>query len=187
MAVSEKRAASLVGQPFPRVEDGVLLRGAGWFMDDLEPLPGIAHAAVVRSTVAHARIAAVDPSAAEAAEGVIGVLTGRDVARLSKPLGSALPDAPPFWAAATDEVRYVGEPVAVVVAADRYLAEDAAEKVVVDYEPLPVVADLDAALSEDGAQGAPLVHPPLGTNVVSDRRMTYGDPDGAFGRAPVVV
>lgn len=165
----------------------MLLRGAGWFMDDLEPLPGIAHAAVVRSTVAHARIAAVDPSAAEAAEGVIGVLTGRDVARLSKPLGSALPDAPPFWAAATDEVRYVGEPVAVVVAADRYLAEDAAEKVVVDYEPLPVVADLDAALSEDGAQGAPLVHPPLGTNVVSDRRMTYGDPDGAFGRAPVVV
>src|SRR5579875_2511705 len=147
-------------------------------MDDLEPLPGIAHAAVVRSTVAHARIAAVDPSAAEAAEGVIGVLTGRDVARLSKPLGSALPDAPPFWAAATDEVRYVGEPVAVV---------EAAEKVVVDYEPLPVVADLDAALSEDGAQGAPLVHPPLGTNVVSDRRMTYGDPDGAFGRAPVVV
>ncbi len=173
----------LVGRPVPRFEDASLLRGEGWFMDDLSPLPGIAEAAVVRSTVAHARIASVDPSAALAADGVIGVLTGSDVAELSRPFPSVLGAPVDYRAAATDVVRYVGEPVAVVVATDRYLAEDAAEAVVVEYEPLPVVAGVDQALEG----GAPALHPAVGSNVISDRRFRYGDPEAAFSRADLVV
>ena len=114
-----------------RVEDEALLRGEGWFMDDLAPLPHIAEAAVVRSTEAHARILSVDVSAALAVPGVIGVLTGADVQMLSRPFPSAIGRAVEHWAAAVDRVRYVGEPVAVVVARDRYVAEDAAELVAV--------------------------------------------------------
>jgi 2-furoyl-CoA dehydrogenase large subunit len=183
MSAITQPAAGLVGRSQQRVEDAALLRGEGWFMDDLSPLPGIAHAAVVRSTLAHARIVGVDTAAAEAMEGVIGVLTGRDVESLSRPFLSVLGVDLGCWAAAVHTVRYVGEPVAVVVAVDRYRAEDAAEAVVVDYDPLPVAADLDAALDD----AAPLLHPDLGSNVVSDRRMAYGDPARAFAEAEVVV
>jgi len=169
------RAGSWVGLPVERVEDDALLRGEGWFMDDLDPLPHIAEAAVVRSTEAHARIVSVDVSAALAVPGVIGVLTGDDVAALSRPFPSAIGRAVEHWAAAVGRVRYGGEPVAVVVARDRYGAEDAAELVTVDYAPLPVAASLEAALTP----GAPVLHEAAGSNVVSDRRFVYGDGDAA--------
>ena len=125
--------------------------------------------------------ATIDASAALALPGVIGVVTGADVAahlatRSAPRWGRAIV----HHAAAVDVARYVGEPVCVVVARDRYLAEDAAERVLVDYEPLPVAASVEAALAED----APLLHPALGSNVVSDRSFSYGDPDAALRAAP---
>ena len=177
------RAGPWLGLPVARVEDDALLRGEGWFMDDLAPLPHIAEAAVVRSTEAHARIVSVDVSAALAVPGVIGVLTGADVAALSRPFPSAIGRAVEHWAAAVDRVRYVGEPVAVVVARDRYVAEDAAELVAVEYDPLPVAASPEAAL----AAGAPVLHEAVGSNVASDRRFAYGDFAAALAGADLVV
>lgn len=152
-------------------------------MDDIAPLPHIAEAAVVRSTAAHARIVAVDVTAALAVPGVVGVLTGPDVAELSRPFPSAIGRNVEHWAAAVDRVRYVGEPVAVVVARDRYVAEDAAELVAVEYEPLPVAASLEAAMAAD----APVLHEAAGGNVVSDRRFSYGDAGGRLRDADLVV
>ena len=152
-------------------------------MDDLAPLPHIAEAAVVRSTEAHARIVTVDVSAALAVPGVVGVLTGADVAGLSRPFPSAIGRAVEHWAAAVDRVRYVGEPVAVVVASDRYVAEDAAELVAVEYDPLPVAASPEAAMAAE----APVLHEAVGSNVVSDRRFSYGNAAGVLAGADVVV
>jgi 2-furoyl-CoA dehydrogenase large subunit len=166
-----------------RVEDEALLRGEGWFIDDLSPLPHIAEAAVVRSTEAHARIVTVDVSAALAVPGVVGVLTGKEVAALSRPFPSAIGPAVEHWAAAVDRVRYVGEPVAVVVASDRYVAEDAAELVAVEYDPLPAAASPEAAMAPE----APVLHEPVGSNVVSDRRFSYGDAAAALAGAALVV
>ena len=166
-----------------RVEDDALLRGEGWFIDDLAPLPHIAEAAVVRSTEAHARIVSIDLSAARAVPGVAGILTGEDVAALSRPFPSAIGRAIEHWATAVDVVRYVGEPVAVVVASDRYVAEDAAELVAVEYDPLPVAASPEAALAPE----APVLHDAVGSNVVSDRRFSYGDAASALAGADVVV
>jgi len=166
-----------------RVEDESLLRGEGWFIDDLAPLPHIAEAAVVRSTEAHARIISIDTSAALAVPGVVGVLTGEDVAALSRPFPSAIGRSVEHWAAAVGVVRYVGEPVAVVVAADRYVAEDAAELVAVQYDPLPVAASPETAMAPE----APVLHEAVGTNVVSDRRFSYGDAAAALAGADLVV
>jgi len=162
-----------VGKPVARVEDDALLRGRGRFIDDLEPVPGAYHAAVVRSPYAHARITNIDSADALACPGVLGVVTGRDVAELTRPFPAVIESDVAYRAAAVDEVRYAGEPVAVVVARDRYLAEDAAEMVVVDYDPLrPLMAPLEAA--EEGA-------------VVSDRSFTYGDPAGRLESADLLV
>ena len=133
-------ADTWVGRSLERVEDEALLRGEGRFIDDLEPVPHAWHAAIVRSQLAHARVT-VDPTAALAVDGVRGVLTGDDVARLSKPFPAGIESPVPHYAAAVGTARYVGEPLAVVVARDRYVAEDAAELVAVDYEPLEPVLD----------------------------------------------
>ena len=164
---------SWVGKPLKRVEDETLLRGRGRFLDDLDPVPGAHHAAVVRSPYAAAGITNIDVSAAIDAPGVLGVVTGRDIAELTRPFPAVIETAFPFRAAAVDQVRYAGEPVAVVVARDRYLAEDAAEMVLVDYEPsTPVLTPLDAV--EAGA-------------IVSDRSFVYGDPRGKLAEAHLVV
>ena len=155
----------LVGQPVPRVEDARLLRGRGRFVADLSPIAGIHHAAVVRSPHAHARVGAVDASAALALEGVLAVVTPDDARRLLRPFGVGVGGAEPYWPLALDTARYAGEPVAVVVARDRYVAEDAADLVAVDYEPLAPVLDVEAG------------------RVVSDRSFRYGDPDAAFAAA----
>jgi 2-furoyl-CoA dehydrogenase large subunit len=152
-----------------RIEDDRLLRGRGRFMDDIAPVPRAGHAAILRSPLAHARIARLDPAAALEAPGVIGVLTGTDVLAMSRPFPVAVDGARPYYAAAGEVARYAGEPVAVAVATDRYLAEDALELIEVEYEPLD-----------------PVVDPERG-EVVSDRRFAYGDPDGAFAAADVVV
>jgi 2-furoyl-CoA dehydrogenase large subunit len=178
-----EQAPGHVGRPALRVEDDALLRGQGWFIDDLDPLPNTGCAAIVRSPFAHARIGEIDASAALALPGVIGVVTGADVASHSRPFASALGPGIVHYAAAVDRARHVGEPVCVVVARDRYVAEDAAERVLVEYEPLPVAGSVEAALAE----GAPLLHPALGSNVASDRSFTYGDPDAAFAGAAHVL
>jgi 2-furoyl-CoA dehydrogenase large subunit len=165
-----------------RVEDGRLLGGRGTFIDD-HIFPNAGHAAIVRSPHAHARILGYDVREAAAAPGVVGVITGADVARHTKPFSVGVTAQVRYYCAATDKVRFVGEPVAVVVARDRYVAEDAAELVRVDYEPLPAVVDAERALEPD----APLLHEAVGTNLANNRRLVYGDPDRVFAEAEVVI
>ena len=133
-----------VGRPLRRLEDEALLRGEGRFMDDLDPVPLAGHAAVLRSLLAHARITRLDASAALELPGVIGVLTGADVAAMSRPFPVGVDGARPYYAAAADVARYAGEPLAVVVARDRYIAEDALELIEVEYDPLEPVLDPEA-------------------------------------------
>ncbi len=176
-------ATSWIGKPVKRVEDARLLAGRGSFIDDHDPLPNVHHAAIVRSPRAHARIVGYDVSAALAMEGVVGVITGEDVAKLTKPFSVGVTAPVHYYCAATDKVRFVGEPVAVVVARNRYLAEDAAEAVVVHYEPLPAVVDVERALEPD----APVLHEAVGSNLAGHRRLVYGDPDRAFAGAEIVI
>jgi len=168
-----------VGQSLERVEDAALLTGRGGYADDLGVKPGTLHAAVVRSPHAHARLKRVATQAAVAMPGVRAVLTGEEVRRWSAPFVVGVKQPMEHWCLAVDRVRYVGEPVAIVVAEDRYRAEDALEVVEVEYDPLPAAVDAEAA-----AQGAPLLHEAVGSNVVSDRSFVYGEPDEAFARAP---
>jgi 2-furoyl-CoA dehydrogenase large subunit len=161
-----------VGQSVPRVEDEPLLRGEGRFLDDLTPAPHACHAAIVRSQLAHAHVA-VDATAALEHPGVVGVLTGEDVRAMSRPFPAGIDSPIPFYAAAARTARYVGEPLAVVVARDRYVAEDAAELVALDYEPLDPVLDPVAAAGSDAC--------------VHDRRFHYGDVDDALARADLIV
>jgi 2-furoyl-CoA dehydrogenase large subunit len=176
-------ASGWIGKSVPRVEDGRLLTGRGAFIDDHPPVAGLHHAAIVRSPHAHARILGYDLAAALAMEGVAGIVTGADVAAACKPFGVGVTTPVHYYPAATDKVRFVGEPVAVVVARDRYLAEDAAEAVGVHYEPLPAVVDPEQALEP----GAPVLHEKVGSNLAGHRRLVYGEPDRAFAEADVVV
>lgn len=178
-----RMATGWVGAPLRRREDLRLLTGRGRFIDDLAPVPRCHHAALLRSPHAHARILRVDTSAARAQPGVVAVLTGADIVPLLRPFAVGVPSPPPYYPIAVDRVRYVGEPVAVVVATSRYAAEDALEAVEVDYEPLPAVVDAEAAT----APGAPRVHDTLPSNVVLHRTFTYGDVEGAFRSADLVV
>ncbi len=171
-----------IGRPVKRVEDARLLTGRGRFVDDL-PIPNVHHAAIVRSPHAHARVRGYDTAGALAMPGVVAVLTGADVAAHTRPFPVGVTAPVRYFGAATDKVRFVGEPVAVVVARDRYAAEDAAERVVVEYEPLPAVVDPERALRDD----APVLHEAVGSNLACHRRLVYGDPDRAFAGADVVV
>ncbi len=175
--------APYVGAAFPRKEDGALLTGAARFIDDMSPLPGIRHVALLRAPHPHARIRAVETARAAAHPAVHGVLTGRQIAAAVRPIPSAVRVPIDYYPIAVDKVRYAGEPVALVAASDRYAAEDAAELIEVDYEPLPAVADLDAALAE----GAAPLHEAVGSNLVHRRSFRYGDPETAFAEADHVV
>ncbi len=169
-----------LGRSIPRVEDAALLTGRGRFFDDVATPPGTLHAAILRSPHAHAAITAIDTSRAAALAGTAVVLTGPDIRRLTSSLVVGVRAPIECWPIATDRVRYVGEPVAIAVAADRYLAEDALDLVEVRYEPLPAVIDPLVALEPD----APVLHPGLGGNLASDRSFRYGDPEAAFAAAP---
>ncbi len=172
-----------IGKPVKRVEDARLLTGRGTYIDDHPPVANLHHAAIVRSPHAHARIAGYDLTAALAVDGVVGAVTGEDVLRHTKPFSVGVTAPVHYYCAATDKARFVGEPVAVLVAKTRYIAEDAAELVRVRYEPLPAVVDPERALEAD----APVLHDAVGTNLAGHRRLVYGDPDRAFGEADVVL
>jgi carbon-monoxide dehydrogenase large subunit len=175
-----------IGVSALRKEDAQFLTGQGRYVDDIK-LPGMLHMAIVRSPYAHARITGIDTSAAKQMPGVTAVLTGGDlefaagVPCASNPTGNTRQPARPQIA--IDRVRHAGEPVAVVVAADRYAARDAADAVSVSYEPLPAVIGVDAAMAAD----APRVHEeyPDNTCVVLSHK-TDGVED-AFAKADVVV
>ncbi len=178
------RAAEL-GAPLLRREDGRLLRGEGRFVSDV-PCAGALHAAFVRSGYAHAVVAGLEGlTEARAAPGVVAVLTAADIAGLGElpvkrpMIGVTLdiPDAQPYLAG--DRVRFVGEPVAMVLATDAYAAADAAALISLDAEPLPAVMSVEAA-----AAGGPLLFPERGSNVA--REVTWGTDDPLAG-AEVVV
>jgi carbon-monoxide dehydrogenase large subunit len=176
----------IVGARIKRTEDPRLLTGLGSYVDDRQ-VSGLLHVAFRRSDQAHARIRAIDTAAARAAPGVATVLTAADLEAVAKPLTAVSRMrgyyATPIRALARDKVRYVGEPVAGVIADSRYLAEDAAEHIVIDFEPLPHAADpLEAARA-----GAPLLHEEAGTNVLVAREFKRSDVDAALAAAAVRV
>jgi 2-furoyl-CoA dehydrogenase large subunit len=168
-----------LGKRMLRKEDPALLSGRGRYADDLPVAVGTLHAHVVRSPHAHAEIRGIDTATALAHDGVWAVITGEDVRKLSDPFLTAIKTPVQQWALAVERVRYVGEPVALIVAESRYIAEDAAELIAIDYAPLEAVLDPVAACQKT----APLLHPQAETNEVSVREFSYGDPDAAFARA----
>jgi aerobic carbon-monoxide dehydrogenase large subunit len=162
--VSAPEATRYAGRRINRVEDARLLTGRGTFVDDIS-LPGMVHACFVRSPHARARIRSIDPSAALAVAGVVAVFTAADLNPTAREqwhtsIGPQSPETPrpPL---ADGEVRFAGDPVALVVAENRYVAEDAVDLVDVDYEPLPAVVDYTTA--EDSEI---LVHQAHGSNLV---------------------
>jgi carbon-monoxide dehydrogenase large subunit len=186
----------LVGQRVKRREDPRLIQGRGTYVDDVV-LVGMHHLAFKRSDVAHGRILDIDTAAAEAMDGVEAVFTGAQIAEIlgPMPIGTPAP-SPEHRAVAVDTVRYTGEPVAVVVARDRYVARDAAEAVAVTYDTLPAVVDPEAAMTGKPA----LLHAdfpnniallvPSGTGVTgsgSSRKIDDSAIEDAFKKAEVVI
>lgn len=174
----------LVGLPLRRKEDPRLLRGAGQYLHDLV-LPGMLHLAFVRSPHAHAVIKATETARARTLPGVEAVFSAADLAM--QPIrtefnGAGYHDAawPPL---AGERARFVGDPVAVIVARDRYVAEDAVDLVDVAYAPLPVVSSVESARARDAQQ----VHDDVPGNIYFRRDYQQGDVEGIFARAPVIV
>lgn len=172
-----------VGRPVPRVEDAALLTGSARYADDLPVKPGTLHAAVLRSPHAHAELLGLDTAAALAVPGVAAVITGEEAKRLSSPFLVGVKAPMEHWCLAVDRVRYVGEPVAVVLADSRYVAEDALDRIAARYRPLPPVMSFDQALDPESEP----LHPALGSNLVNRRDFAYGDVDGAFAAADRTV
>jgi carbon-monoxide dehydrogenase large subunit len=176
---------TLAGKRIRRKEDPRLITGTATYVDDIK-LPGMHYAMVVRSPHAAANIRSINTKAALAIKGVAAVFTGKDIEGVGPvPCGAALPGlrVPHHTILATDRVYLVGHPVAVVVATDRYIAQDAAEAVEIDYEVLPAVADPEKAL----APGAPPVHPQWPDNTAFNFHQEGGEVDKAFADAEVVV
>ncbi len=175
-------ANAYIGTPVERLEDLRFLRGRGEYVDDVTR-PGLLHAAILRSSVAHGRIRSVDGAAARARPGVHAVITAADVGSIPtiSLRQEKMPAFEPFKqpVIAHQKVRYVGEPIAVVVAESAALAEDALEAITVDIEPLPVIADRDAALA-----GEVLLFDAAGSNLASTLTAVKGDTHAAFRQAP---
>lgn len=166
-----------------RVEDAYLLRGKGQFMDDLPTAPGTLFAAIVRSPIAHGLIREIREQPALQIPGVRAVLLPQDVQTWSDPFVVSVKTSMKQWSLAIDRVRYVGEPVAVVIAESRALAEDGADAIEVDYETLEAVTDPRQSLASNQV----LLHPELGSNCIVDRQHEYGDVNNAFATAAHVV
>src|SRR5947209_6365765 len=180
-----KKTDKLVGKRIKRREDPRLITGTATYVDDIQ-LPGMNHACFVRSPYAAANIKGIDAKAALELPGVVAVFTYPDIAHLGPvPCGASLPGlrVPHHYLLAKDRVYFVGHPVAVVVASDRYIAADAAALVEVDYDPLPAVADPEKAI----APGAPPVHPEWPDNVSFTFNQMGGDVEQAFKDADVIV
>jgi len=184
----------LVGQRIKRREDPRLIQGRATYVDDIA-LVGMQYIAYKRSDVAHARIKSIETGAAKAIDGVEAVFTGADIAQFlgPMPIGTPFP-SPDHRAVAVDTVRYAGEPVAVVVACDRYVARDAADAIVVDYDVLPAVVDPELAMTGTPA----VIHPafpnnlavplvPSGTGVGAAGAVDDSAIDAAFAKADLVV
>jgi len=184
-------ATRYFGAPVHRNEDARLLSGQALFVDDLE-LPGMLHAAFLRSNVAHARLRSIDVSAARARPGVVAVYTAEDLGDYWRP-GPLLVPPPPIAGItfnqrsqvplAKGKMRHVGEPLAVVLANSRYLAEDALADIEVELDPLPAVVDLEKALTQSSAT----IHDDVGSNIAARVRQTRGDYAAARSRADHVI
>jgi aerobic carbon-monoxide dehydrogenase large subunit len=194
MATATPVLPKLVGERVKRREDPRLIQGRGTYVDDIA-LVGMQHIAFKRSDVAHGRIRSIDTKAAAAMEGVEAVFTGAQIAEFlaPMPIGTPFP-SPEHRAVAVDTVRYGGEPVAVVVASDRYVARDAADAIVVQYDTLPAVVDVEQAMT-----GKPtLIHPafpnnlavalvPSGTGVSASGAVDDTAINEAFAKAEIVI
>jgi len=171
-----------IGMPHRRKEDARLLTGRGRYIDDIV-VPQALHACFVRSPHAHARITGIETAQALAMPGVVAVYTGRDLAqwtarhRMAPPIDGLR--AMEMDTLPIDKVRFQGDPVACVIAANRYLAEDAAEAVEVSWEVLPAVTSMTQALRAD----APLVDDALPDNLLSHQQAVHGDPANAMATA----
>jgi aerobic carbon-monoxide dehydrogenase large subunit len=183
-------AERYTGASIKRSEDPRILTGTGRYVDDIK-LPGMLHAAFVRSPMAHARVLSVDVTAAQALPGVVAVLTGAELEAMTVPgpdalmalMGWAGP-TPEFTLLATDKVRLVGDPVAVVIAESRYIAEDGCELVEVEYDDLPPVVDAAFALDP----GSPPLFANLGDNIARlHSRHEFGDVSATFAQADRVT
>ncbi len=180
---------SWIGQPVVRREDSRLVRGGGRYTDNYGGAEDL-HLVIVRSQRAHAKIKAIDTTAAKAAPGVALVLTGKEALAHWQPIAPTTDmldlNLPRKHAIAHDKVIYYGEPVAIVVATDPYLAEDAAQLVVVDYEDLPVNTDIRTAV-DVAADNSGLLYPQWGSNVQFESPFEIGDVDAKFAAADLVV
>jgi carbon-monoxide dehydrogenase large subunit len=176
----------LVGTRVKRREDPRLITGNATYCDDVK-LPGMLFMGVLRSPYGSARITRLDTTKAKSLRSVIDVITGADIRALTGPvpIGGSLPGQKDTirWPLATDRVRHVGEPVAAVVARDRYTAEDALAAIEADYEPLPAVVDVEQAF----ADGAPKVHDEFENNVAYYSPVSAGDVEQAFKDAEVTI
>jgi len=183
-------AERYTGASIKRSEDPRILTGAGRYVDDIK-LPGMLHAAFVRSPLAHARVLSVDVSAARALPGVVAALTGAELEAMTVPGPDALMalmgwtgPTPEFTLLATDKVRFAGDPVAVVVAESRYVAEDGCELVEVEYDELPPVTNASFALDPS----SPPLFANLGDNIASPHsRSEFGDVTATFANADRVI
>jgi aerobic carbon-monoxide dehydrogenase large subunit len=174
------RPNSYIGRTVPRPNARRLAEGRGRFVDDLS-LPRMVHAAFLRSPHAHARIDRIDLEAAKASAGVVAVYTGADLVKHVEPWVGVLTHlkglrSPPQPAVAIDVARWQGEPVAMVVAASRAEAEDAAALIEVDYDPLPIAVDMEKALDAD----EPVIHSDYDSNLAWERLVENGDVDAAL-------
>jgi len=184
--MSSVGAARFVGQSVVRVEDGRILTGRGRYMDDIV-LPGMLEGVFLRSDVGHARIASVDAEHARSMPGVVAVITAAELEGAVFPVQvpAEIPNylRPVFHALADDKVRYAGDPVALIVAESRYLAEDARDAVEVEYEPLEAVVTMEQAADP----ALPALFEDVGSNVFYTEAMNFGEPDAAFAQADRVV
>jgi CO/xanthine dehydrogenase Mo-binding subunit len=170
------------GKPVRRNEDTKFVRGEALYVDDLNM--DCAQVAIARSIFPHARIKSIDTSKAEAVKGVLAVITGPELKKQTKTLPPRAITAPAKqWAMAADKIIYLGEPLAAVVAEDRYIAEDAVELIQVEYEPLPPVVRIEEALKP----GAPVLFEEVGSNDLLHDSMTHGDFEKAMKEADLVI
>jgi carbon-monoxide dehydrogenase large subunit len=177
--------AKYVGQRVKRTEDPRLIQGLAHYVDDIK-LPDTLHVAFLRSMYAHAKIKSIDTSEASHAPGVVAVYTGADVAGKvgNVPCAAAIPGlkVPAYGVLAGDHVTFVGQPIAAVVAKDKYAARDAIDLIMIDYEELPVVVDV-----EEAAKGGPLVYEDFGDNIAYTLTSGEGDIDAALAGSDHVV
>src|SRR5436190_15326619 len=185
MATTITKTETLVGKRLRRKEDPRLITGTATYVDDIK-MPGMHHACIVRSPQAADKIRSINTRPALDRPGVVAVFTGADVESVGPvPCGASLPGlrVPHHAILAKDRVYFVGHPVAVVVATDRYIAADAADLIEVDYEPTPAVSDPEKAI----APGAPAIHPEWPDNIAFTYHQEGGEPEKAFAGAEVVI